>query len=975
MLEFTCPKCQTTNRTEADTGGQVVACAGCDQPLGVVPPDEGGEQSGPGKIGGGWNSPLVAGFGGLAGLAVASLMLVAWYGLGRGVPAEARPPLEGIKEWAVVATERPPEKDDPGPIAPSDEPGLTGEQISRRLRKSACWIVAEERQGEKPVVRSGSGTLVDRVERLVLTNEHVANNQSTAVYVLFPTYRNGKLVTDNAEYKAEIRSGNGIKARVVREGVDRRRDLALLQLERLPEDVVPLRLASRPPQQGQQIHTLGGSPEGNQGQWIYSDGKVRGIFKERWNYSDGVEREAEVIASTVSINRGDSGGGAVNDRCVLVGVNNAAAPGQSNSRHISITEVIDFLSRYYKSTGKDWTPPAEGAGPATAEKEVVRLLEELESGNKEDRGRAVNGLRDLDAGAREAIPALVKVARDPGEPAELREAVVEALTAIGSPSRDHLQVVLEALNDEKTSPELRRYAAGALGPLAVKVTDAATALLMAVKDKDAVVRQQVATSLGKVGGADKEKKARPALAGLLRDPEKAVRRTAFNTLIGFGDPDKSQIDFAKEKKAFADRSAPTEARSYSCLLLALAEEDETPAICEALQANTDFQLAWIVLNVLDALDKEKTKTNEVERALSRALAHKEKVVRWRAAQVLVNIGFDPVLFPAYLKAVSSTDSLVWVKPLNKMITFNPFSTFEKKEAPALNLSKDSLNSLQAALDGQDPLARRVAAYALGTMGADGAAAAPKLRAALKKETMTFARLEMLTTFAKMGPAALKEPGGQGEVLLEELAEIANDARADTKNQQVCAAIALVRLAPTSSQGKQAYPILARAMLLKNAPRPVVEAPAAPAPPAGGFVPPRGPRRPVGGMVPPPLPPAAKAPDSVELELHERAKQALAKGGRDAADALAATCRNSFIGNTSDTFDTQSDKRYARRTTFEVLARIGPDANTPLVQGLIRYIRNLSKTKGRGEFPEVIAAVNEADTAIKRTASKPNPGKK
>jgi S1-C subfamily serine protease len=953
MYEFTCPNCQARNRAKTVATGQVAACARCKVRLRVVPREEGENRSGAGKRGGGWNTPLLAVFGGLAGLAVASVLLVVWYVAGPAAqPAEARPALERIKEWAEVSGEEKEKKEakeqdkGPTPAAPAtaaEQPALTGEQIAGRLLKSACWIVAQETQGKKVLIGHGSGTLIDRDQRLVLTNEHVANERSTAVRVLFPMRRGGKLVTDNAEYIAEINRGGGIKATVLRP-TDRRRDLALLQLERLPDDeVVPLRVAARAPQTGQQIHTLGGSPRGNQGQWIYSPGTVRGVFREKWRYEDGIEREAEVIASTVPINPGDSGGGVVNDRCALVGVNNAFKGGNANYRHVSVSEVIEFLTSHYRALGKAWAP-TEDVGAAVAEKDTDRWMGDLESDDKEARTRAVHELRDLGPGARKAIPALLPVARDLESDA-LREAAVEALMAIGAPNRDDMALVIDALREqneksEKNPPELRRYAASALGPIAARATDATNALVMAATDRDPEVRRNVAASLGRAGEAVKAK-AVPVLIRLLRDPNSNVRWAAWRALDRFGRPEAKEINFAREKATLLDRSVPAEARLYACDLLNRGE-DPTSALCEALHADTPAILA--ILGVLTALEERKPKTKEVDQALSRALDHKVWLVRAKASRVLVTIGFDPVLFPSFLKAVSSLETNVYKAPLEILKAHSRISTFVIKDVPPLNLTRDSLAGIKAALNGPDPLARQVSAYALGTLGEEGAAAAPELRAALKKETMPLTRLEMLATFAQMGPAAVKEMAGQGDALLDELAKVATDARSDpnARKQQVCAAIALVRLAAGSNQAKQAYPVLAKAMLLPNVPRPAGDPPQ----PPGRFA-----------------PPAAKPPpvDLVAQELHERAKQALALGGRDGADELAKVCRNSFLGRAGDTPGVQLDKRHARKTACEVLARIGPEANIPSVRSLIALIRKFGRA-GR-EFPDVIEAANEASTAI------------
>jgi hypothetical protein len=231
---------------------------------------------------------------------------------------------------------------------------------------------------------------------------------------------------------------------------------------------------------------------------------------------------------------------------------------------------------------------------------------------------------------------------------------------------------------------------------------------------------------------------------------------------------------------------------------------------------------------------------------------------------------------------------------------------------------------------------------------------------LEKEDKSLVRLEMLVAFARMGPDALKELGDKGDALLDRLKEMALDTRADDPSrwQQTCSAITLVSLSPTSDQAKEALPVLARAMLLKNAP--VADNGTAPPPVIGRF---RG-----RGFVQPPrlgqLVPARQAPDPIELELHERAKGALVKTGRPAAAALAKVFKNSFFGHVRDTADVQLDKRHARKAAFEVLRRIGPGAANLLdVAFILRQIDVYRKQNQ--EYPEVIAARDEAAAAIAR----------
>jgi S1-C subfamily serine protease len=934
MFEFTCPKCQFKNRTDDGPDGQVVRCEDCDQPVRMVPPN-GNDAKAAKKRGGGLNSPLLPGLGVAAGLGLAAVMLGVWYLAGGGASAEGRPvPPQQIDEWAKVARDAPEAKpDDPdrpkgtSSSEPEQPVEFTRQQIIKRLEKSACWIQVEKRQGGKVLIAHGSGTLVDKDERLVLTNHHVANRDTTRIWVLFALEHNGKLVTDSKVYQNEIDRGNGIEAKWI--GDESRCDLALLQLTRLPDKVpLPLQVASRPPEAGEEIHTLGGSPQGNQGQWIYTRGVVRRVVKEKW---DG-RLDAEFIASDAAINPGDSGAGVVNNRCRLVGVNMGVIRGSTlNTRHISVNEVNVFLKRCYKEAfNKEWSPPTDEPVDVVSAKELNRLLDDLESGDHEARKQAASKLGDQGPGARKAIPALLKLACDAGQPADLHEAAVDALNLIGAPNREDTQGVLDALAD-KAHADVRAYAAGALGPVAAKVTDAATALIQALKDKDAAVRKNAAASLKDVRDANK-KKAIPAVRVLLSDRDKNVRTAALGSLFALKALEKSQIDFAKEREIFTDATASVESRRYSCWLLELSDEDPTPLMCRALKADTEHSLAFEILGSIEFQIKRRDipSSKELAEALSGVLGSPFPNIRAKASGVLVKLHLDPVLFPVYLKALGNREKAVWEGPLDMLLQYK-FSALidqRKKSFPPLHLTKEALESIKPALEAQNWPIRLIAAFALGTMREGGAVLAPQLRDALKKERDANTKCEMLLTFSEMGPKALKELGGQAEALQNELLEIALDPRADTRNEQLCAALALVHLDPLSAQAKKAYPVLAaKGVRLWN----------------------------------------VEKPDPAQKELHERSKRALVAGGADGANALAAVCNPHFMGASLDSKAVMLDKAVARATTFNLLeqiaGRIGPKANTPAVQRFMRTYKVLI-LRG-GELPSVKSAFTSAEAALKR----------
>jgi S1-C subfamily serine protease len=205
-------------------------------------------------------------------------------------------------------------------------------------------------------VSAGTGSLIDRKNRLVVTNCHVVGDPES-VLLYFPEYEKGELVVKREDYKKRP----GIPGRVVYR--EPRIDLALVQLDRLPAGVRVVPLAAKSARPAQQVHSLG-NPGASAALWIYSPGKVRQVFRDRWSVFDPFEGKDHVydgmkLETDSPINPGDSGGPLVNDHGRLVGVAHASDRGAQNfSIFIDVTEVRDLINRYCELLGQRWQPEA-----------------------------------------------------------------------------------------------------------------------------------------------------------------------------------------------------------------------------------------------------------------------------------------------------------------------------------------------------------------------------------------------------------------------------------------------------------------------------------------------------------------------------------------------------------------------------------------------------------------------------------------
>ena len=104
---------------------------------------------------------------------------------------------------------------------PADQPER---KVYDLLLRATCWILVSE--GNRTA--SGTGWIVDRANRLVITNYHVVRERDN-VLVLFPESKDGRLIAERDYYR---KSGHRIRGRVIARQSGR--DLALIEVASLP---------------------------------------------------------------------------------------------------------------------------------------------------------------------------------------------------------------------------------------------------------------------------------------------------------------------------------------------------------------------------------------------------------------------------------------------------------------------------------------------------------------------------------------------------------------------------------------------------------------------------------------------------------------------------------------------------------------------------------------------------------------------
>src|SRR5262249_14126652 len=154
-------------------------------------------------------------------------------------PASPQRPLQTKKEKRPLPSKDPEKSQE---VEPVDE----GQKIHDRLIKSTVWIVNKGATG----MSSGSGSLVDQKNELILTNYHVPRgSEESRLLVFFPEYNGGALIDDKRHYMEKAFRGGGTPASLLYE--DKARDLAIIQVRSLPEGVQQLRLSRTGAKSGQ----------------------------------------------------------------------------------------------------------------------------------------------------------------------------------------------------------------------------------------------------------------------------------------------------------------------------------------------------------------------------------------------------------------------------------------------------------------------------------------------------------------------------------------------------------------------------------------------------------------------------------------------------------------------------------------------------------------------------------------------------
>jgi Trypsin-like peptidase domain len=236
---------------------------------------------------------------------------------------------------------------------PPSQPAALAEEIvnwtavyERAVR--SCVFIVTPKRGAHPV---GSGALIDAEKRLVITTYHAVDDEDV-VFVQFPIRQpNGSWMTDQKKYIIRIPAGEAIKGKVLFR--DSTRDLALVELARVPPDTPALPLGSGrllvtgSVITGEQVIHIGTHSTGKKA-FARADHLVNQVSYERVAVpldAGVLHFHCRLVTTTTPAATDDSGGPIIDKRGRLVAVSEGRAVGAVPNvlQSLDGTEVRAFL--------------------------------------------------------------------------------------------------------------------------------------------------------------------------------------------------------------------------------------------------------------------------------------------------------------------------------------------------------------------------------------------------------------------------------------------------------------------------------------------------------------------------------------------------------------------------------------------------------------------------------------------------------
>jgi S1-C subfamily serine protease/Tfp pilus assembly protein PilF len=243
-----------------------------------------------------------------------------------------------------------------------------------RIVPGCVWVRADT-EG------AGSGWIVDREKKWILTNYHVVGS-AQRVTIVFSQRVAGEWFGHRRDIDQPGHSFRSMGT-VIRK--DPRRDLALIETEAMPESSRSLSLALQSAQPGQNVTLIGQRSDLSE-LGSAALGTIRQRYRSVSGYpwrADRLARHTDLLLADLPIHEGDSGAPLLNERGEVVGM--AAAimyPAQRSTAAIDVVEIRRFLELA--------RPAGERQSPAASRlyELLLRVSAAVESPTSSNRGLA-----------------------------------------------------------------------------------------------------------------------------------------------------------------------------------------------------------------------------------------------------------------------------------------------------------------------------------------------------------------------------------------------------------------------------------------------------------------------------------------------------------------------------------------------------------------------------------------------------------
>ncbi|MFN0019162.1 MAG: trypsin-like peptidase domain-containing protein [Pirellulaceae bacterium] len=213
--------------------------------------------------------------------------------------------------------------------------------------KGTLFVSCTKKTGEMTENRLRSGFLIDKDNRLAVTQYSALAGEGFTVTVLAPLFIGGVLETRSTPYQEMLNKGKGLPATIV--AVLPKSDLAVIQLDVVPEDARPLRLAKAPGKAGQKVLVLCAAFSTKE-MWTYTPGIVAGVAPRKWHEEGlgppggpGFDFDCRVMLTEHFLVQAQMGGPVVNERGEVVAVNLGGSV-EGKTLNVDVSEIRTLLA-------------------------------------------------------------------------------------------------------------------------------------------------------------------------------------------------------------------------------------------------------------------------------------------------------------------------------------------------------------------------------------------------------------------------------------------------------------------------------------------------------------------------------------------------------------------------------------------------------------------------------------------------------